>query len=222
MVGDRWTRADVAKFLGVSKCAVVKHEEDGRFAPSRFAPIAYIETTFGFPVPVYDPRDVKLYAKQRAQTIERDQEFIRQGVFSVLSRWGRRTAWEAAEAAALRVPERAAVYRRVRIDVSGRPRDEEIRELLLAGAEQVLYRHGQAGTLADLTYTALCAEAALAVWQDQVKRDEFYWLPAGWAASSDPLSYAASFRTNAASRVRKLVGDDLKKLLQNTGTKLVA
>jgi hypothetical protein len=54
-----WTRDDCVDFLDISKRTFVEHEEAGDFSP-----IDRVWNGFGFPVPIYDPVQIKTWARQ--------------------------------------------------------------------------------------------------------------------------------------------------------------
>jgi hypothetical protein len=139
---------------------------------------------------------------------------------AAVMRWALRRGLplEHAEELARRAGARRRAEARVRVDVSGRPRVDDVRELLRAAAQQAVYRWRR--RLDDLSYGQLCWEAAQAVWDDQVARNEYDWLPREWASRRQPGEIDPTFKPNVKARVRDLVGDDLKKLLQTAGSKV--
>lgn len=194
-----WTRDDGAEFLGISKRAFVEHEEGGHFAP-----VDVLDNGFGFPRPVYDPRHIKEYARRRLRVSLNPIRVYD----STLALTGSRSI---AERTAARVDERLERFRRIRTGVG---RADEIRELLLAGADQAIYTY-KGPAIRYLSFTQLCAEAARAVWLDQVDRDVYDWIPREWASKRDPREIASEYGENVTARVRRLVGAELKGKLES-------
>jgi hypothetical protein len=90
----------------------------------------------------------------------------------------------------------------LRRHLSGAPRKDAVRRVLLEAAEDLLDDDP------DLTLTQLAGILAAGVaWQECPG-----WLPRGWASAADPRELSRTFRTPAIDRVRKLLGSELKDL----------
>jgi Mn-dependent DtxR family transcriptional regulator len=168
------------------------------------------------------PRDVKRFARDRYRATDGRvrASFDRERMLT----WALAHGWSSDRAKALAdcAEQRERRYGRIRVDVGGRPREEEVRELLIAAGRRAVYRRCRQDALHELTYTQLCHEAGLALWADQVERDEYDWLPRIWANPRDTAELNRGYGENLTARVRRLVGPELKKLLQIARTKLAA
>lgn len=105
-----------------------------------------------------------------------------------------------------RLAERRLIFLRKR--AGARPKTD-LRKELRAIAADVVAEHRVAGDLAEISATSLLAEVGLVAWQHDLEGFQERYP----AARRDPDSPACGYRNSIQSRVRGLVGPDVKALL---------